>query len=47
MTTLQHNFAAAEEQLAAVKWLEQLTQMMTTVQQPATAVRQLAAVEWP
>jgi hypothetical protein len=45
MTTMLQQPAAAEQQPAAVVWLEQLTQVMPTVQQPATAVRQLAAVE--
>jgi len=46
MPTVQQP-AAAVRQLAAVEWLEQLTQVMPTVQKPAAAVRQLAAMEWP
>jgi len=40
---------AAVRQLATLKWLVQLTQAMTTVQQKLAArVRQLVAVvEWP
>jgi hypothetical protein len=34
------------QQTAAVEWLEQPTQVMPTVQQPAIVVRQLAAVMW-
>jgi hypothetical protein len=40
ITTLLQNLAAAEEQPAAVKWLEQLTQVMPTV-----AKQQNAAVK--
>jgi len=39
----EENPAAAKQQPAAVERLEQLTQVMPTVQQPAAAVRQLAA----
>ena len=43
MPTVQQP-AAAVQQLTAVEWPQQLTQVMPTLQQPE---QQHAAVEWP
>ena len=47
IATVQQQPATAKRHLAAVEWLEQLTQVMTTVQPKlAAAVQLLAAEEW-